>query len=132
MDSNQTVILKTYELSNNLHFTPLNPKKGKELRYLNRRVTMSYVNKNRFWNVPFANRKLGVIIWKDIKQQSTHFDFKETTMIRGFVKDSENSSSEDLESEILANGKLHDDTNPKKNHCLKNTKNLSTCTKAEG
>ena len=40
-----------------------------------------------------------------------NFDFKVTTVVRGFLreKDNEPSSNEDLESEILANKKLLDD-----------------------
>ena len=41
----------------------------------------------------------------------SYFDFKVTTLVRGFLKDKDgkNSSDEDLESEIIANGKLLDE-----------------------
>ena len=76
-----------------------------------------------------------------------NFDFKVTTIVRGFLKneDSKPSSNQDLESEILANDKLLGEkielgekiskelknTKSRKNHYLKSTKKLLTCIKAE-
>ena len=75
------------------------------------------------------------------------FDFKVTTVVRGFLKDKDSnpSSIEDLKSEIVANGKLLDekialgenvskvlaDTNTKEESLSKNIEKLLTCIKAE-
>ena len=107
---------------------------------------MKPVNRHRILECPVCKRTMRSDSLKRHKlTKHKNFNFQVTTIIKAHVKDGGITSDQDLESEIVANGKLLDekialgenvskvlaDTNTKEESLSKNIEKLLTCIKAE-
>ena len=83
--------------------------KDKELRNLMRIIRMASKNRSITLECSICKKKMrSDTLKRHWSTKLKNFDFKVTTVVRGFLKekDGEPSSNEDLESGILANDKL--------------------------